>query len=201
MFPLLVFAWLVALLMVQLYGIGVDAGVVDRLQAAATSTSEDRVAEKVGVSSTAAAEPRRRERWLGWPQAEAPPPRAVPNSGSSPFPDKNRGVGFGQLLQGAAASTSGNKESSHSPAAATDVDLPRGPSGRRAASDGDGGPGALTTASHFCRDLWPTLRQEILGEGPWLMWFLPTPANLSSEAEERIYAPHDISQKNMNGTS
>lgn len=179
---MLVFAWLSVLLTVQLYGIGVDAGIVDRLQAA---TAEDRVAENMGVSSTAAAEPLLRERWLRWPQV-APPPRGELASGSSPYPDMNRGLGLRQVRD-TAASTSGKELSQRAchPAAAaaaerfqTAVDLPRGPS-YRAASNGDEGSGALKIASCFCRQLWRTLRQEILGEGPWVMWFVPTPPTVS----------------------
>lgn len=184
MFPLLVFAWLAVLLTVQLHGIGVGAGIVDRLQAAAR---EDLVAEKAGVlSSEVAEEPRGRERRLGWSQVASAPKGALA-SGSSPFADLNRGVGHGQL-QNTAASTSG-KESLHRacpPAAAaasstffaerfqTAVDLPRGPLDR-ASNDGEIS-GALKTASCFCPKLWRTLRQELLGEGPWIMWFVPTPA-------------------------
>lgn len=169
MITLLIFAWLAVLLTVQLYGIGVDAGIVDRLQA---SAKEECLAEKVGIPSTAAVGSQRRERWQGWPQV------APLASGSSPFPDASRGVGFGQLH---AASNSEEDSSDRTDrrveAFETAASLPRGPSDR-VASDGDAGSEPLRTACCFIRKFWRTLRQEILGEGPWIMWFVPTPAIL-----------------------
>lgn len=38
---------------------------------------------------------------------------------------------------------------------------------------------------------WKALREEILGEGPWVMWFLPTRAKLTPRAAGRVYSGGD----------
>lgn len=181
-----VFCWLSSLFMQQLYGIGVDAGSVDRLQAA---QSEHRAAERVEVPHA----------------AEARLPTVALASASPPFPDKNRGVGFGALRPndhpsrrpvareertefadhpGTTGTTATYK---YFPAAG----LPRDPF-CRAAVDDDGGFGAIVRSAFFCRALWISLREEILGDGPWLLWLVPTPARLSPDAEARVYARQNI---------
>eukprot|EP00903_Cladosiphon_okamuranus_P019100 g17577.t1 len=165
----MVFCWLCALLVQQLYGIGVDAGTVDRLQAA---NSERRAAKRAAVPKTALA--------------------------SAPLPllDKNRGLGLGTLRPDPMSTAAWNErtELAYRPSAGAAcaangfpaAGLPPGPFYRAAVDQGS--VAALRGAS-FCRALWSSLREEILGEGPWVLWFFPTPAKLSPEAEARVYSP------------
>lgn len=187
-----VFCWLCGLLAQQVYGIGVDAGTVDRLQAA-KSEEHHRLAERVGAPHAAAAKARL--------------PTAALACAAPSFPDKNRGVGLGALLRldataAAAAPAAAWKERADfadgRPGATSTVtitakDFSEAAGLRRdlfcrAAVDGDGASGAIVRGASFCRGLWSSLREEILGEGPWLLWLVPTPARLSPEAEARVYA-------------
>lgn len=45
--------------------------------------------------------------------------------------------------------------------------------------------------SSILRAWWKALREEILGEGSWMMWFLPTRAELSPQAASRVYCGAD----------
>lgn len=168
----LVFVWLAVLLSEQLYGIAVDAGTVDRLQAA--SSEHAVAADKAGVPHAH--------------DAAASPPGVVLASGSPPVPGRNRGVRFGALrATAAAASSAAGKEPTAEMVA---VGLPRGRNDGVVSDGANGAPRADLRASRFFREFCRSLREEVLGEGPWLKWFVPTPARLSPEARERIYAPH-----------
>ncbi len=174
----LVFLWLAALLAQQLYGVAADAGTVDRLQAIS----------KAGVPHAQ--------------DAAASTPGVVLRSRSPPVPDRSRGVGFGAIraATAAAASVAGKEPAGYvgRPATTTAemvaVGLPRGRNGGAVGDGGSGAPRADLRASRFfrVREFCRSLREEILGEGPWLMWFVPTPARLSPEAWERVYAPHRL---------
>lgn len=174
------FCWLLSLLAQQLYGIGVDAGTVDRLQAA---NSDHRAAERAAEAPRSAA---------------ARVPTAALGSASTPSLDKNRGLELGSLRPDPTSSVAWKErtESAYRPDAggtasadndATAVGRARSPF-CGAAVDGGRGSGAVLRGASFCRALWSSLREEILGEGPWVLWLLPTPAKLSPEAEARVYS-------------
>lgn len=156
---LAIFAWLVILLAVQLYGIVVDAGIIDRMQEAATAASsvEAKVITVGGVE--------------GGVDNNSPPHSS---SAFNPPPP-------------AAATTWASTGVFRSV-----VDLPRGPAAESSSSGGVDGE----LVSCFCRigrgaaccvRSWRTIREETLGEGPWLMWFIPSPAKFSPETERRLY--------------
>ncbi|CAN0138414.1 unnamed protein product [Scytosiphon promiscuus] len=164
-------AFLAAVLTQQCLGIVADAGVIDRMQAAAADASS--------VPEYGAAEMRS----IG----SLPPTTAAAGPGTC------RGVQETQPEYCPDAYARGE----HGFQAA--VCLPRGPFGKKTVSEeASSSWGArLGLAWRFldklyfrlgscCRDL----RQDVLGEGPWYTWFLPTAAVLSVEAEERAYAPH-----------
>lgn len=59
-----------------------------------------------------------------------------------------------------------------------------------AISQSDSPPGARSAANvgyGVLRGWSKALREEVLGEGPWVMWFLPTRAELTPQAWHRVY--------------
>lgn len=155
---LVLLAWIVALILSQIHGIAVDAGTVDRMQRAARLQT-----------------PRAR----AWASLEA--------QGSS--------------LQG------GAKQGRTSLAVAGMLTAPPtgmvGTTGCSAGHAGAAAPGrrlpghAMSGGSVWSRSRrfwlfvrnkwWTTLREETLGEGSWLMWFVPVPASLSPRVMRRVY--------------
>lgn len=172
-----VFSWLVCLMSLQVHGIRVHAGTIDRMQAAAG---------QAGALPTAPPDPRRQDGWLGLLSTgrECPPgPVPLPNDGrAAPVLDGDVSSSMGQQLTRRArrpAASNGGFEVA--------VSLPRAFPGAVA---GDAASGGLARRFRVIRGLWKTVHQEILGEGAWGWWFVPTQARLSPEAEQRIYAPH-----------
>lgn len=155
---LAIFAWLVILLAVQLYGIVVDAGIVDRMQQAAmaASSAEAKVIAVGGVEGGVVN-------------------NSSPHSSSAFNPPPGDATTW--------ASTGVFRSV---------VDLPRGPAAESSSSGGVDGELVssfcrIGRGASCCKRSWRTLREETLGEGPWLMWFVPSPAKLSPEIERRLY--------------
>ncbi|CAM9235206.1 unnamed protein product [Ectocarpus sp. 12 AP-2014] len=179
-----IFSWLVCLMSSQVQGIRVHAGTVDRMQAAAPGY---RAAGPAGALSAAPPDPRRQDGWPGLlPTGRESPPGhlQLPDDGRvTPALDGDVSSSTGQdLTQGArrpAFASSGGFEVA--------VSLPRASPGAVA---GDAASGGLGLRFRVIRGLWETVHQEILGEGTWVLWFVPTPARLSPEVEQRVYAPH-----------
>lgn len=181
-----VFTWLAILLIVQLYGVAVDAGTVDRMQAASA-------ARVVAVVSPM--EPRGRAWW-----GENSPPSPIVEVSSFSFPKKqSAGNDLLQDVEPAAGKyTSCSTSSVRRPAAARGLqrvlDSRRGPLGSGAAAvvaaDDDDCRDSLGVMKEiaFCVGRWwRTLRVEVLGDGPWVMWFVPLPAKFAPEVKERVY--------------
>ncbi|CAM9485852.1 unnamed protein product [Ectocarpus fasciculatus] len=176
--------WLICLVCTQVHGIRIHAGTVDRMQAAVPGY---RPAGQAGALPAAPPDPRRQDGWLGLlPTGRESPP------GPLPLPDDDR---VAPMLDGDGTSSSGQelRRRARRPASASSggfevaVSLPRASPGVVA---GDAASGGLELRFRVIRGLWKTVHQEILGEGAWVLWFLPTPARLSPEAEQRVYAPH-----------
>lgn len=166
----MIFCWLCGLLTAQLHGIGVGAGAVDRLQAA---NPEHRAAERVAV-----------------PHADEARLPGVALGAASQLFYKNRGIGFGALRPNANAPGAWNERADSADsriAKAYPATCLRRGRLCGAAVDGNGGYWAIVRGASFCRALWSSLHEETLGEGPWLLWLVPTPARLSPEAEASVY--------------
>lgn len=224
-----VLSWLVALLSVHLYGVAVDAGTVDRMQAASAA----RRAEETAVVVAAAAGPVRsmsasdRGR-----QSLLYRVRALPSRGGFPLsPGGLLGFLEGEKSTGIALrSTTGTRnidsssssggsgatapsvvgESARSPALSLArhreggfqkvVGCPGNPLGTGAADATAATAGVVDTNIEDCRGarnaaslcssrgLWRTLQEEVVGDGPWMMWFVPLPAKLAPEVRERLFA-------------
>lgn len=225
----LILAWLMALLAVQLYGIAVDAGKIDRMQAAATPAREAELKTEVARDATevpdAAFPPA-----IGSARQPADDSRGYTtawsvashlereNRGATgrDFPDDRQALHDDALMttEGAVhlSPASGNSVASSEGGIMQAIRLTRGSWGRRAiegdagasaaaenesqaCSFGDGnsvGGGVRTAActrTSYLQELWKTVREEILGDGPWIMWLVPTPARLASAPQERMYQP------------
>lgn len=174
LFVVLIF--LAAVLSQQCRGIVADAGVVDRMQTAAAASAATSTMPKCGAAEQSS---------VGLLLGMLPPSPA-PAVLESRRGEQQTPRGY---LGADACGVSGFQAA---------VDLPRGRLGRKIASGETSGCSrrfglawrsigeGCVRLSSCCRDL----RQEVLGEGPWFTWFLPTPAVLSVEAEERAYAPY-----------
>ncbi|CAM9361172.1 unnamed protein product [Ectocarpus sp. 6 AP-2014] len=179
-----IFSWLVCLMSLQVHGIRVHAGTVDRMQAAAPGYH---AAGQAGALGAAPPDSRRQDGWPGLlPTRRECPPGHLPLPGDgrvTPVLDEDATSSTGQeLTQGArrpASASSGGFEVA--------VSLPRAPP---SAVAGDAASGGLGLRFRVIRRLLETVHQEILGEGAWFFWFVPTPARLSPEVEQRVYAPH-----------
>ncbi|CAM9604826.1 unnamed protein product [Ectocarpus sp. 13 AM-2016] len=179
-----IFSWLVCLMSAQVHGIRVHTGTVDRMQAAAPGY---RATGQAGALGAAPPDPRRQDGWPGLlPKGRESPLGHVslPDDGSvTPVLDGDASSSTGQeLTQGArrpaSASSCGFEVA---------VSLARASPCAVAGDAASRGPGLRFRVS---RGLWETVHQEILGEGAWVLWFVPTPARLSPEVEQRVYAPH-----------
>ncbi|CAM9525771.1 unnamed protein product, partial [Laminaria digitata] len=196
-----VLSWLVAILSVHLYGVAVDAGTVDRMQAASAGRSAEEAAAAAAAaaagsagSGPAAERGRRLLLYRG---------RTVPSLRGLPMPSNRLNSG-GACASAPSATGESARSAAFPPARRREggvqgvADYSRGPLGRAAVTaaavvdaNGEECRGmreAPSLRSSFC-DRWRTLREEVLGDGPWVMWFVPSPAKLSPEVRERVFAP------------
>lgn len=227
--------WLVALLSVHLYGVAVDAGTVDRMQAASSSRGAEEAAAAAPAPVATGSIGERGRRLLTYRGRVGPAPTGLPAPSGGLLGFLEGELGAGAALRSTAGNSSRSSSSNSGgagaamPSAAREsarsaaiclarrreggfegvTDSPRGPLGRTAAtatvaaagagadaeSDGEKCAGkskeVATLCSVFC-GRWKTLREEVLGDGPWVMWFVPSPAKLAPEVRERVFAyPQD----------
>lgn len=198
-----VFAWLASLLVVQLYGIAVDAGTVDRMQAASKARSaEARSGEGAGALAVWPASDGTARR-AGWRGEEAPrPPRFLSTVSHRKPSTKNEGMGaatFENVVPRTGQRQATPASSSRDFAAAGGFErvqrvvyfpprsvLGRGPEEATTADDSSDRR-VIVEIACCLRDWLRTFRQEILGDGPWVMWFVPLPAKLAPEVQERVF--------------
>lgn len=186
---LVAFAWLIALLTVQLHGIAVDAGTVDRMQAKSKARSSEEASGAGGVLRTT------EQTWWG--------EQAVPScKDSSPLAEakhiSGNTVDKAVPSEGKAALMRLSSSSVSRPTPAEEgfpnvVILPRRDAVGRAADtavsgvNGDTWFTRLRVFASWVRCFWRTFRKEILGDGPSIMWIVPLPAKLAPKIEERLY--------------
>lgn len=199
----LLFCWLTALLGVQLYGVVVDAGTIDRMQRFAISKSRgtELVTPWKAANQPEGVEPRKRE---GRKMAEGMP-ASLRSSNASPGPasvDVVIETGVGRIphaaVSGAYSHSNEPTELSSSAMDGSRMDAiggnhgfpSRDGNGAFAARDGeDAGHPATNSAGGRNSSRWRAFRQEVLGEGPWWMWFIPLPAKHDPDVEKRVYKP------------
>lgn len=188
------FVWIVALLLVQCYGIVAQAGTIDRMQQQQQQKQREQQRRE-------AFESRRKN------SASGQAPTATDGnlsllavvdslSAAAPFATTSKTQTFAcskmkfPLAIGRSATPKGNTLVSPSEVTFRESNrLPRGWSAERApGGECDEGYGRDVTVSAVLANRWKVLREEILGDGPWLMWFLPTRAKLAPQVAARVYA-------------
>ena len=158
---LLLLSWLVVLLAFHLYGLVIDAGKVDRMQA---SSTKGRRTESEATYNTAST-------WSDGSERMKRAGRMTADRTSSIDMDAGTVTSFG--IHGRLPNRSGH-----------------GTYGRAAGRSDDGFVNRCTSNSERYISRWTTFRQEVLGDGPWWMWFVPSPAKLAPEVRGRVYALH-----------
>lgn len=230
-----VLSWLLAILSVHLYGVAVDAGTVDRMQAASLGRSAEEAAAAAAVVAIGSTGEHER-RLLLYRGRAVPSPRGPPTPSGGLFGFLEGELDAGAALRnsagnsnndsirrisssssggagGAAAAPPAAGESARSAAISLAcrreggtqavAEYPRGPLATAAATAAAAAAGAVVESnceerrgtnreatslrSVFCGRC-RTLREEVLGDGPWVMWFVPSSAKLAPEVRERVFA-------------
>lgn len=211
----LLFSWLAVLLGVHLYGLVVDAGTIDRMQKLASSKSRGTglMTPWKAVIQPDGIEPSRRE---GSKMAEGMSTSLrllLPSSNASPIPSSvdvvietgAEGIPHDAVDAVSRAHSHLNEPTEPSSSACTlrpaTEDSRRDVIGENhgfrtsggndafAARDGeDAGHRTSSSVGGRNSSRWRTFREEVLGEGPWWMWFVPLPAKRKPDVEKRVYA-------------
>lgn len=198
----LLFCWLAVLLGVQLYGVVVDAGTIDRMQNLAFSKSRGTglVTPWKAANQPDGVEPSRRE---GSKMAEGmatslrssnawPRPSSVDvviETGAERIPNAAVSGAYSHLNEPTAPPSSAMDDSRMDAIGGNHGFPISGGNGAFAAREGEGaGHRTSRSAGGRTSSRWRAFREEVLGEGPWWMWFVPLTAKRKPDVEKRVYA-------------